>query len=154
MSVFALSDLLLTLKLLRCVEICGSKVRLWKPTGTVSDTTLEELDPQGTFLAMVKELKGLTQRKGFRARIVVKDFARGPETARQEGISSPTPSIESLRLLLGAATGMWTGGRGYAIHVSQAFKVCVRLPSSISTLDNEPVFLEAYKGLNGLVSQA
>ena len=29
-------------------------------------------------------------------------------------------------------------------------KVCVRLPSSISTLDNEPVFLEAYKGLNGL----
>ena len=29
-------------------------------------------------------------------------------------------------------------------------KVCVRLPSSISTLDNEPVFLDAYKGLNGL----
>ena len=57
---------------------------------------------------------------------------------------------------------MWTGGRGfnlYAIDVSQAFmnspltvKVCVRLrPSSISTLDNEPGFLEAYyKGLNGL----
>ena len=55
---------------------------------------------------------------------------------------------------------MWTGGKGfnlYAIDVSQAFmnspltvKVCVRLPSSISTLDNEPVFLEAYKGLNGL----
>ena len=41
------------------VELCGSKVRLWKPTGAVSDTTLEELDPQGTFLAMVKELKGI-----------------------------------------------------------------------------------------------
>ena len=90
----------------------------------------------------------------------MKDFAKGQKTARQEGISSPTPSIESLRLLLGAATGMWTGGKGfnlYAIDVSQAFmnspltvKVCVRLPSSISTLDNEPVFLEAYKGLNGL----
>ena len=40
------------------VELCGSKVRLWKPTGAVSDTTLEELDPQGAFLAMVKELKG------------------------------------------------------------------------------------------------
>ena len=87
--------------------------------------------------------------EGVRARIVV----RGQKTARQEGISSPTPSIESLRLLLGAATGMWTGGRGfnlYAIDVSQcqAFmnspltvKVCVRLPSSISTLDNEAVFL-------------
>jgi hypothetical protein len=39
---------------------------------------------------------------------------------------------------------MWTGGRGfnhYAFDVSQAFKVCVRLPSSISTLDNEAVFL-------------
>ena len=94
--------------------------------------------------------------KGVRARIVV----RGQKTARQEGISSTTPSIESLRLLLGAATGMWTGGRGFNLHgidVSQAFmnspltvKVCVRLPSSISTLDNEPVFLEAYKGLNGL----
>ena len=67
--------------------------------------------------------------------------------------SFPTSSI-------GAATGMWTGGRGFNLHaidVSQAFmnspltvKVCVRLPSSISTLDNEPVFLEAYKGLNGL----
>ena len=31
------------------VELCGSKVRLWKPTGAVSDTTLEELDPQGNF---------------------------------------------------------------------------------------------------------
>eukprot|EP00435_Cladocopium_sp_Y103_P042348 s2111_g11.t1 len=43
------------------VVLCGERVKLWKPTGAVSDTTLEELDPQGTFLAMVKELKGLTQ---------------------------------------------------------------------------------------------
>eukprot|EP00435_Cladocopium_sp_Y103_P001252 s5823_g1.t1 len=34
--------------------------------GAVSDTTLEELDPQGTFLAMAKELKGLTQVKAGR----------------------------------------------------------------------------------------
>ena len=178
------------------VVLCGERVKLWKPTGAVSDTTLEELDPQGTFLAMVKELKGLTQVKagrvmkekealdfckkhgikvitcrwvtaskpeadeGVRARIVVKDFAKGKQTARQEGISSPTPSIESLRILLGAASGSWTGGKGfnlYAIDVSQAFmnspltvKVCVKFPSSVSTLDNEPVYLEAYKGLNGL----
>ena len=42
------------------VMLCGERVRLWKPTGAVSDTTLEELDPHGTFLAMKKELKGLT----------------------------------------------------------------------------------------------
>ena len=111
------------------VELCGSKVRLWKPTGAVSDTTLEEQDPQGTFLAMVKELKGLTHMKagrimkekealqfckkhnikviscrwvrnrkpeadeGVRARIIVKDFARGQKTVRQEGLFFPTPSI-------------------------------------------------------------
>ena len=178
------------------VMLCGERVRLWKPTGAVSDTTLEELDPHGTFLAMKKELKGLTlveagrvmtekqaldfcrrhntkviscrwvtnskpeSDEGVRARIVVKDFAKGKQTARQEGISSPTPSIESLRILLGAASGCWTGGKGfnlYAIDVSQAFmnspltvKVCVRFPSSISTTNNEPVYLEAFKGLNGL----
>lgn len=36
------------------VELCGSKVRLRKPTGAVSDTTLGELDPQGTFLEWSK----------------------------------------------------------------------------------------------------
>ena len=50
----------------KVVELCGSKVRLWKPTGAVSDTTLKELDPQGTFLAMVKDLKGLTHMKAGR----------------------------------------------------------------------------------------
>eukprot|EP00435_Cladocopium_sp_Y103_P007644 s5608_g2.t1 len=48
------------------VVLCGERVKLWKPTGAVSDTTLEELEPQGTFLAMVKELKGLTQVKAGR----------------------------------------------------------------------------------------
>eukprot|EP00435_Cladocopium_sp_Y103_P068669 s2532_g32.t1 len=62
--------------------------------------------------------------EGVRARIVVKDFAKGKQTARQEGISSPTPSIESLRILLGAASGSWTGGKGfnlYAIDVSRRY---------------------------------
>ena len=40
--------------------LCGERVRLLNPTGAVSDTTLEELDPHGTFLAMKEELKGLT----------------------------------------------------------------------------------------------
>eukprot|EP00435_Cladocopium_sp_Y103_P033775 s2913_g8.t1 len=123
------------------VVLCGERVKLWKPTGAVSDTTLLLDLGEGTFLAMVKELKGLTQVKagrvmkekealdfckkngikvitcrwvtaskpeadeGVRARIVVKDFAKGKQTVRQEGISSPTPSIESLRILLGAASG-------------------------------------------------
>ena len=38
----------------------------------------------------------------------VKDFAPGQKTARQEGISSCTPLIESMRLLLGTATGIGT----------------------------------------------
>ena len=58
------------------VKMCGSKVRLWKPTGAVSDTTLEELDPQGTFLAMVKELKGLTHVKAGRIMKELCSFAR------------------------------------------------------------------------------
>ena len=41
-------------------------MRLWKATGAASDTPLEEQDPHGTFLAMVKELKGLTQVKAGR----------------------------------------------------------------------------------------
>ena len=38
----------------------------------------------------------------------VKDFAPGQKTARQEGISSCTPLIESMRLLLGTATDIGT----------------------------------------------
>ena len=178
------------------VDLCGVKVKLWKPTSAVSDTTLEPLDPEGTFLAMVKEVKGLTMVEagnvltgpqsvafcqkykvkiiacrwvtnakpeaveGVRARIVVKDFAKGELTARAQGISSPTPSVESLRMLLGAVSGAWTVSKGmnlYSADISQAFmhspleaKVCVRLPLSVSTLDGQPVFLEARKGLNGL----
>ena len=41
-------------------------MRLWKATGAASDTPLEEQDPHGTFLAMVEELKGLTQVKAGR----------------------------------------------------------------------------------------
>ena len=45
--------------------------------------------------------------EGVRARMVVKDIARGAATARAQGISSPTPSVESLRVLLGMACGAW-----------------------------------------------
>ena len=38
--------------------------------------------------------------EGVRARLVVKDTARGSATARSLAISSPTPSVESLRMVL------------------------------------------------------
>ena len=180
------------------VNLCGTPVRVWKPSGAVSDTTLVELSPSGTFRAMVKEIEGLTgvragnvltqkemerfcaefstrpipcrwvtgekpeADEGVRARMVVKDIARGAATARAQGISGPTPSVESLRVLLGMACGAWgCPPMGlFAIDVSQAFMnaplekhhVVVRLPTSVSRDNdaNEPVYLEAKKGLNGL----
>ena len=46
------------------IDFCGSKVKLWKPSHVIfSDTTLGELDPEGTFKAMQKECDGLTAVK-------------------------------------------------------------------------------------------
>ena len=39
---------------------CGQKIKLWKPSGAVSDVTLRDLLAEGTFLAMQKEIRGLT----------------------------------------------------------------------------------------------
>ena len=176
----------------KVIDFCGSRVKLWKPSHVISDTTLGELDPEGTFKAMQKECDGLTgvilseQKKeefcklhgvkpitcrwvtnekpesdeGVRARIVVKDIARGSATARSLAISSPTPSVESLRMVLGASCGIWGAELSlYAIDVSQAFmnsplrdkeRIVLRMPLSISTTSGEPFFLEAHKALNGL----
>ena len=180
----------------KVIDFCGSRVKLWKPSHVISDTTLGELDPEGTFKAMQKECDGLTavkagvilseQKKeefcklhgvkpitcrwvtnekpesdeGVRARIVVKDIARGSATARSLAISSPTPSVESLRMVLGASCGIWGAELSlYAIDVSQAFmnsplrdkeRIVLRMPLSISTTSGEPIFLEAHKALNGL----
>ena len=180
----------------KVIDFCGSRVKLWKPSHVISDTTLGELDPEGTFKAMQKECDGLTavkagvilseQKKeefcklhgvkpitcrwvtnekpesdeGVRARIVVKDIARGSATARSLAISSPTPSVESLRMVLGASCGIWGAEMSlYAIDVSQAFmnsplrdkeRIVLRMPLSISTTSGEPIFLEAHKALNGL----
>ena len=162
----------------KVIDFCGSRVKLWKPSHVISDTTLGELDPEGTFKAMQKEWDGLTavkagvilseQKKeefcklhgvkpitcrwvtnekpesdeGVRARIVVKDIARGSATARSLAISSPTPSVESLRMVLGASCGIWGAELAlYAIDVSQAFmnsplrdkeRIVLKMPLSIS----------------------
>ena len=138
------------------MDFCGQKIKLWKPSGAVSDVTLRDLPAEGTFLAMQKEIRGLTAvgagqvlteawaresgqriigtrwvtnekeeaQEGVRARIVAKDFASG-QSARSMGISSPTPSIECLRMVLGVACGAWSVGNEAmflaAIDVSQAF---------------------------------
>ena len=47
----------------KVIDFCGSRVKLWKPSHVVSDTTLGELDPEGTFKAMQKECDGLTAVK-------------------------------------------------------------------------------------------
>ena len=180
----------------KVIDFCGGRVKLWKPSHVISDTTLGELDPEGTFKAMQKECDGLTavragvilsekqkddfckrhgvkpitcrwvtnekpeSEEGVRARIVVKDIARGSATARSLAISSPTPSVESLRMVLGAASGSWGVELSlHAIDVSQAFmnsplrdheRIILRFPLSLSTMSGEPIFIEAHKALNGL----
>ena len=94
----------------------------------------------------------------MRARIVVKGFAFG-SSARTLGIASPTPSIESLRVMLAAAAGLC--GELMALHapdVSQAFTrtpltdevVVVKLPLACTWKDGSPMYLRAHRALNGL----
>ena len=42
------------------MDFCGRKIKLWKPSGAVSDVTLRDLPAEGTFLAMQKEIRGIT----------------------------------------------------------------------------------------------
>ena len=93
--------------------------------------------------------------EGVRARIVVKDIAKGSATAKSLAISSPTPSIEALRVLMTTASGSIPGIPPldlYAMDVSQAFtnsplpkgaRICVKMPLSVSTPNGEPVYMEA-----------
>ena len=92
-----------------------------------------------------------------RARIVVKDIAgKASQSARALGISSPTPSADSLFLLLAVA-----GERDFCVgaaDVAHAFMATplrvrdtiIRLPLSVSGLQGEPAFLHLGKALNGL----
>ena len=163
------------------MDFCGQKIKLWKPSGAVSDVTLRVLPAEGTFLAMQKEIRGLTAvgagqvlaenvaresgqriistrwvtnekeeaQEGVRARIVAKDFASG-QSARSMGISSPTPSIEALRMVLGVARGAWSSGNQAMFLVGrdvfQAFMnspleqpEILRMPLSMSTMIGEPI---------------
>ena len=91
-----------------------------------------------------------------RARIVTKDFSRGA-TAKSLGFSSPTPSVESLHLVLATASS-----RGYhlrSLDISHAFMhspltgqvvIVLKLPLSVSLRSGEACYLVLSKSLNGL----
>ena len=91
-----------------------------------------------------------------RTRIVAKDFNKG-SSAKALGFSSPTPSIESVHLVLTIACK-----RGYrlrSLDISHAFmhspirsgtKIVLRLPLSVSLTNGEASFMILDKALNGL----
>ena len=91
-----------------------------------------------------------------RTRIVAKDFNRG-SSARSLGFSSPTPSIESVHLVLAMAATRKMLLR--ALDVSHAFMhsplgtgvhVALKMPLSISFPSGEATYYLLEKALNGL----
>ena len=91
-----------------------------------------------------------------RARVVIKDLAKGSETARSLGISGPTASSDSLGILVGVA-----GRRNWflgAYDVASAFmstplkrkNVIIKMPLSVSSISGEPLYMRLDKALNGL----
>lgn len=91
-----------------------------------------------------------------RARIVAKDIRRS-QTARQMGYSSPTPSVESLNVVLSYAA--LHDFRLKSLDISHAFMhsplpstelIILKLPQSVSLGDGSPAFLRLHKALNGL----
>lgn len=91
-----------------------------------------------------------------RTRVVAKDFNRG-ESAKSLGYSSPTPSIESLHLVLAACAARNYRLRG--LDIGHAFMnsplagdriVILRLPQSISLPDGRVCYFVLSKALNGL----
>ena len=123
---------------------------------------LKQRNPKVQFRIRTITCRWVTVRKGpgvVRARIVVKDVAgKSDASARSMGISSPTPSADSLFLLLGLA-GERDGTLGSA-DVAHAFMatplskrdVIIRLPLSISSLAGEALYMHLDKALNGLRS--
>ena len=103
--------------------------------------------------------KVIDREDGVRARIVVKDIASGGGKAKSLGISSPTPSAESIKMALGI--GGYSNVYGWTLDCSAAFmhtplrkerKVIVRFPASMSWPDNSPLFMDLSKSLNGIRS--
>ena len=91
-----------------------------------------------------------------RARVVAKDI-RKSLSARQLGYSSPTPSVESLNIILTYASV--NDARLRSLDVSHAFMhsplpksevIVLRMPQSVSLKDGSAAFLHLERALNGL----
>ena len=103
--------------------------------------------------------KEIENEEGVRCRLVVQEIASGSSSAASQGISSSTPSGESLRIMLTLAAT-----EGYdltSLDISTAFvhsplpkgnKAVVRLPGDVSwkSTIHEPVYAILHNSLNGL----
>ena len=98
-----------------------------------------------------------------RMRLVAREIAKGQLSARDLMVSSPTSSIKSLRLMLSEAAandlvilGLDASAAFMASPLGQKLgkpiKVILRMPTNITFPDGSPVFMEAYKAINGLRS--
>lgn len=154
------------------VPFGDKRIRIWCPSGSIDDSTLEELPGDLMLDGMKAEVSNVSsmkcgdmltedelERSGLRnrcrvipsrcvttrknaslvrARIVLKDIARGEASARSLGISSPTPSAEALSAMMSfAGERDWVVG---AADISAAFmatplrnrNVIAKLPASIT----------------------
>ena len=103
--------------------------------------------------------KEIEKEEGVRRRLVVQEIASGSSSAASQGISSSTPSGESLRIMLTLAAS-----EGYhltMLDISTAFmhsplpkghKAVVRMPGDVSwkSTIHEPVYAILNNSLNGL----
>ena len=128
-------------------------------TGTIINAQkLEELKSEHPTMRVIASrwVSAYKTEDRVRTRIVVKDIARGL-SARKLGISSPTPSIESLHAIL--AMSATRGYRLLGLDVNHAFMhsplpssehITIEMPLSVSLVSGEASFLYLRKSLNGL----
>ena len=123
-------------------------------TGTIINAQrLEELKAEHPTMRVIASrwVSAYKTEDRVRTRIVVKDIARGL-SARKLGISSPTPSIESLHAIL--AMSATRGYRLLGLDVNHAFMhsplphsehITIKMPLSVSLVSGEASFLYLHK---------
>ncbi len=131
------------------------KCRAGKLLSSTQVDAVKQAKPQ----ARIIQARWVVARKSdvkVRARVVAKDI-RKSLSARQLGYSSPTPSTESLSLVLAYAA--MKDARLKSLDVSHAFMhsplpssetIILRLPQSVSLKSGAPAFLHLERALNGL----
>ena len=127
--------------------------------GKLLDSTQVDALKQKIPNARVIQARWVVAKKSetkVRARVVAKDI-RKSLSARQLGYSSPTPSVESLNIILTYASV--NDARLRSLDVSHAFMhsplpksevIVLRMPQSVSLKDGSAAFLHLERALNGL----